>query len=530
LSTFAITTAYTSKNGAHYTPMVGEWYTLTVEYDVTGSPKNPYTVGFTMADKYDYYTQTDLTPGHKKVSKSFFLALDDEIPWQVDVDEFHLADADDPTKSKIPLDLPFGPVNDGRRFVAVRKFDWASARVKLMARQSLKGKFTPVPASKGIEFYDPRWLIATQGSFTQFGSGKIDRLAIMVGSPTTDSWQKALKVVCRATWGGGNDLLASRAVEGATMYPVFFFDKHNVPNAQFSIICQSVLEVQNQRVDASLLRAVTWQQLDALQGIDVFKTYTSPEAVIESKHSKITNFVTQTLGANHRNHMTPYDAARKLFKAVLKHCVYFYPQPGGPDKRATTAVQMVDTGIGDCGSFSLLLVALYRNIGFAARTACGAWKGQDAGHCWSEQYFPGHGFMISDGSIGNGQCEDGSYAYYFGSVPDLNARYADMRGNTFNIGDVQAQWLQGPYGPLVWGSAAPTVDAHTAVLEVSEADAMSLVNSGQQSHVMSGDYEEQINASSLAFQLCPCHKHGGYRSVTRNAIKGLAHVAAQRLG
>jgi hypothetical protein len=189
---------------------------------------------------------------------------------------------------------------------------------------------------------------------------------------------------------------------------------------------------------------------------------------------------------------------------------------------------MIDSGLGDCGSFSLLLVALYRNIGFAARTACGAWKGEDAGHCWCEQYFPGHGFMISDGSAGNGQCEDGSFAYYFGTIPDLNARYADMRGNTFKVGDVTAQWLQGPYGPLVWGSASVSVDAHTAVLEVTESAALSLVNSRQSSQAMSSEFEVQINDASLAFQQCPCHRHGGFRSVKRSAIQGLAQAAVQR--
>ena len=524
MTTFAITDVYTSQNGARYTPTVGERYTLTAEYDVTGTPKNPYTIGFTMADRYDYFTQTDLTPGHKKVHKDFRLAVDGEIPWKVTVDEFDLADADDPTKSWKPFDVPDMYGRGNRQFVFRRVGSLTLGKVDdhiLRIKPQKTGSFTPAPPANAIDFYDPRWLIATQGSFTQFGAGKIDRLVVMVGAPSTDSWQKALSTVCRVSGGTSTGLLSLGPVEGPTMYQVFFFDEKKLKNMQFSIISQSVLEVRNQRVDAAKLRQVTWAQLDATQGIDFFKAYTSPEQVIESNNAKITDFVHQTLGANHRNHFSPYDASRKLFQAVLARMVYFYPQPGQVDKRPATAVGALDAGLGDCGDFSMLLVALYRNIGFPARNACGAWKGQDAGHCWSEQYFPGHGWMVSDGSIGNGQCEDGSFAYYFGSVPDLNARYADMRGNTFVIGDVNASWLQGPYGPLVYGTATPTVDAHTAVLEVSEEDAMSLVHPGSQ-NAMAENYSDRINEESLAFQRCPCHTHGGYRASARLRLKRLA--------
>jgi len=194
--------------------------------------------------------------------------------------------------------------------------------------------------------------------------------------------------------------------------------------------------------------------------------------------------------------------------------VYYYPPPGQPDKRPDTAVKMLDAGFGDCGGFSLLLVALYRNIGFPARTACGAWVGQDKGHCWCEMWFPGHGWMVSDGSIGNGACEDGSFAYYFGSVPDLNARYADMRGNTFAIGDISTSWLQGPYGPLVWGTASASPEAHTAVVDVEKSAAMSLVESAA-SHAMLAVPPRKPGLRTVAFTHCPCAAHGGFSRAIR---------------
>jgi len=57
--------------------------------------------------------------------------------------------------------------------------------------------------------------------------------------------------------------------------------------------------------------------------------------------------------------------------------------------------------------------------------------------------------MISDGSAGNGLSDSGAYAYYFGTIPNLNKRYACMRGNTFNVADITTSWLQGPHGPVV---------------------------------------------------------------------------------
>jgi hypothetical protein len=338
MSSFAISNVYTSKNGAPYTPMIGERYTLTAEFDVTGTPKNNYTVGFTMADRYQPVTVTDLTAGHKTIQADFFLALDGTIPWLVEIDPFNLADAADPTKSWIPHQFPDVYGSGGGQVIAKRTPSWPI----VAAGRKLKGSFSPVEPANAIDFYDPHWLIATQGSFTSFSPGKIDRLVIMMGAPTTETWQKVLLSTCRVDSGSGTELLTTRPVEGPTLYPVYLFDRKKVANFDFSIAHQSVLEVRNQRVNATKLRTVTWAQLDALQAIDIFKAYTSPETVIESNNKKIGDFVVQSLGANYRTKLTPYDAARKLFQAVLAKTVYYFPAPGQPDKRPDTAVKMLD--------------------------------------------------------------------------------------------------------------------------------------------------------------------------------------------
>jgi hypothetical protein len=273
-----------------------------------------------------------------------------------------------------------------------------------------------------------------------------------------------------------------------------------------TMLASCLLKLRNVRVDPTVLRAVTWKQLDDARKAQPIAFYASPEpSVIESDDPTITDFVHATLGPSHRQHMTPYDAARKLFQAVLGHVTYYYPAAGQPDKRPDTAKKMLEKGFGDCGGFSLLLVALFRNIGFAARTACGAWIGLDHGHCWSEQYFPGHGWVLSDGAAGNGQSESGEFAYYFGHIPDLNFRYANMRGNTFEVGDIDPPaWLQGPY-EQVWGTVdEQSVTTHTMLIEELHLAPGATAATPQ---------PRSADAAPLAASRCPCASHGGFRPV-----------------
>jgi hypothetical protein len=532
MTTFNITSAYvgTKKNGSIQAPSIGEWWPLTVEFTVTGTPKNNYHIDFAIAEQWAYVEFTDKTPGPKTATGWLFVPLDGKMPWSVKIDPFNLVDADDPTKSPIPLNLPTGIGSSSTKRVTVSR-----PVIQAVGKKSMSGTFEPVPPATAIDFYNPVWAVGAQSVFTKFKSGgTITQLEALAGCPSTESWQKVLSTVFRVDSGAGTDFLKEQPVDQVTMQPVFFLNKKNVPVADVSLIQQFALELRGTRVDASILRAVTWAQLDALSSLNIFKFYQSPEAVIQSNAAKITNFVKQTLGANHRQHYTPYDAARKLFQAVLAHTKYYYPAPSTTDLRPDDAVDMLDKGFGDCGGFSILLVALYRNIGFPARTACGAWIGQDAGHCWCEMYFPGHGWMVSDGSAGNSMSEAGKNAYYFGVVPNLNWRYACMRGNTFKMGDITTSWLQSPFGPTVKGSA--TIDSgeshtHTALVKVTESEAKSLADAhnshGMHAHATElakagpgpqqvlqlppGIQTEAARARIDAVTACPCHAHGGFK-------------------
>ncbi len=401
-------TAYPSKrvNGIEqpYTPAIGETYRIAVKYE--GNASQSFKIRFTMAGQERIVASGPVGAGTHYAAAEFGSPLDGVIPFRV------VLDSDGA--------LPASPL------------------------KTLNGSFTPIPPTSGIDYYEPRAVTGGQMlSFDSAASGS-NRLAMMMGQPSSDAWQTVKSASAKVTTSFGTDLLTAKPVENTGAYHVYFWDKPNVPNGPVHLYQQFRLDVSNQRVNADKLRTTTWGQLDSYKSFNIWNHYLAPETVIESNDPKIAAFVTQVLGSDYRTKMTPYDAARKLFQAVLARVTYTYPANGSPDLRGQTAVAVLDTGLGDCGGFSMLLVALYRHIGIASRTSCGVWLGFDAGHCWTEFWLPGFGWIVADGSLGNQLSEDGSYAYYFGNIPNLNARAAVMRGNTFNIGDQKWSWLQSP--------------------------------------------------------------------------------------
>src|SRR4029434_10170068 len=89
-----------------------------------------------------------------------------------------------------------------------------------------------------------------------------------------------------------------------------------------------------------------------------------------------------------------------------------------------------------------------------ARTAVGAWVGDDSGHAWSELYFPGYDWIIADGALADSIDPGGTFAYYFGVATDRNQRMVMSRGHTFTTPDgYTASWLAGP--AIWWNGSAP---------------------------------------------------------------------------
>ncbi|MBI1756186.1 MAG: transglutaminase domain-containing protein [Fimbriimonas ginsengisoli] len=471
---FKITKAYTCQvTGGKivpYTPMIGEAYNLAVEYDLTGGPaKHNYLISFTMGSENIEYEVKSLTDGHYTYYATFQPPLDGKIPFSVQID---------------PKDAANGGVGATRPHPTFRVRVWEEDVVSRVPLEidggAAHGSFKPRPPSTSIETFDPVNVLATQSEFFSFTPGIITRLALMIGTPETGVWQKVVKDTCKLETGLGDEFLKSRPVQNPSFAGIYFWDKA-VPNRKVSLIRQTTMVLSNLRVDADKLRTVTWKRMNEIQGLDYFHFYTRPqdtdihipgetaENVIESTDPKIAKFVTEALGDDYKSKYNPYDAARKVFRAVVRRVKYTYPKKGEPDKRGKTAVAVLDTGLGDCGGFSIALVACFRHMGIPARTSYGAWLGQDAGHCWAELYFPDHGWILADGSAANGVSEDGAFAYYFGNSNNQNARYAVARVNTFNEKDIWTAWLQGPAYPWCWGTAKVTGwESHTFLLDLDK--------------------------------------------------------------
>lgn len=431
-----IVSAFTSRyqNGADvpHTPMIGETYRLTVKYKVVGDAAKPFKIRFRMAGQEVVFPAAFKQPGDGFLSAGFDLPLDGDIAYSVYLDPDHTAGE---------------PVETG----------W----FRYMNNQ-INGSFTPAPPSKAIDYYAPRTLIGTQQAHVDFsGGGTVNRFLLMMGQPDTAGSQKLLHSLCSVNSAWGTEVLAPTAGNSA-FTPVFVWDRENVPAQDIWMTRNFTVEARNIRADADELRQVTWAQLDAIAGIDYFKYYQQPEAIVQSQSPAIRQFVAGVLGANFRGRYTPYDAARALFQAVVKRMSYVYPSP------SATAVEAYTSKQGDCGAFSLLIVAAMRNIGFPARTACGMWEGAKAeGHCWSECYFPGKGWLVHDGSQADGWDADGDYAYCFGAIRDLNARVAWSQGNTFNPAPgVVAWWAQSPTYRN-WGKAPSSFTTTCGILALN---------------------------------------------------------------
>lgn len=405
-----------------YTPKVGEPYQAAVEFDQTGSYSGTYHVKFTMAGQDATIDVKNSGSGHAVwVTGEFDLALDDKIPLKVEIDpEGHAGRGAGPTKT---ID------------------------------------FTPTPPNAINEFYEP----VTVGGFEQATistSGDGINMSFLMGKPMTASWEKVLSAKCDLNLLIGDHNVGTSETTGPFHYPVYYATANNMRGQNIKFTQTFSLEVRNERVNPDKLRHISWSDLAALQNQPLMKYFTQPEDVIQSNDPVIAKFVEDALGGpGYKSRFTPYDAARKCFMHVLHRVTYFYPHGNEEDQRAHDAVELVKTGVGDCGSFSMLLVACYRHLGIPARTACGAWVGKDGWHCWSEMFFPTAGWIISDGSAGNSMSENGDYAYYFGYIPDLNDRFSVMRGNTFNVGSMSADWLQLPTWDISGGSIT-TDDTH----------------------------------------------------------------------
>ena len=143
------------------------------------------------------------------------------------------------------------------------------------------------------------------------------------------------------------------------------------------------------------------------KGSEEFKLYTKPEKYIESSDPKIVELA-QTLAAGETN---PYLLAKKFYDYIIDHTQYKILGKG-----LNGAKYLLDNGVGECGDYSALFIALSRASGIPARPVVGYWaiSGNDQTHVWAEFYLEGLGWIPVDATIGQQSKE--KRAYYFGNM------------------------------------------------------------------------------------------------------------------
>jgi transglutaminase-like putative cysteine protease len=357
-------------SGANGTPSVGDVYSLHVIFTVVGTPMNAFRIKFTLANATGYSAYISGQNGWTYAWQwSQTLPLDDAIPWSITLD-------------------PDGVSGDTD-----------------LANNVISGIFTPTPPSTVVELYSPRIM---QGSVTsiasfQANSGTIPNFYVLFGEPSSHGAQSII-----AAPGPAN---AQSLVTAPYGIPVFQISRRNVPAATFHDTNSFIVQLSRMRVNPTLLRAVTWNDMNTLT--TNWTEWLRPTPTVESTNVLLSNFVQQALPPYYQSVLTPYDTARTLHRAVMKKLTY--------GSGRSDAVGALQDGVTDCVGFASLLTACLRNVGVPARVISGFCQGDSVWHERVEFHLPGSEWLLADPTFGNDWDSTGTYAYYFGYISDADS-------------------------------------------------------------------------------------------------------------
>jgi transglutaminase-like putative cysteine protease len=395
-----VTSAYpVNASGAAYNPKYGETYYLKVVWQVTGTPKGPYSILFKLAGKTFKWTgvKTGAGAGFSGIA-AFNMELDGPIPYSVTLDSDHVS-GDTTKKNNV-----------------------------------IKGTLTPTPPTKALEYFNPKAHTGTETCTIPWNAGgTVTSGFTVLGKPTTGTFQ----VVNLATGPVGSTVVASTPAADSIWVTTRTNYSPVIGNQQWADTTHFTVTVSSARTKISSLRAVTWATETAFPA-DVLP-YTLTNTWSQSTDPAVTAFVKSVLPANYRATMGPYDAAKKLYMAVVKRTVY--KTPAVQDAKYT-----LQNKIGDCGSFTNLCSACFRSIGIPSRSNTGFWVGTDQWHVKGEFYLKGIGWIPFDPSESRLFDTTGKYPYFFGSDSTLNNFCAVGRGEDHRIGTAattttQVGWL-----------------------------------------------------------------------------------------
>jgi transglutaminase-like putative cysteine protease len=184
-----------------------------------------------------------------------------------------------------------------------------------------------------------------------------------------------------------------------------------------------------------------------------FQLYTRSERYIEVDDQEISRIAEQ-LSEGESN---PYLIARTFYDYVIDNYRYRLLGEG-----LRGAKKLVSTGIGECGDYAALFVALARAEGIPARPVVGYWahSGIEQTHVWAEFFLEPFGWVPVDPTLG--QSDRSKREYYFGNMD--NERVILNKGYNLNLdpsapGNFVAPFLQVPLW-WFWGSGGDPNNIH----------------------------------------------------------------------
>lgn len=383
-----ITSVYpVNSKGKPYHPKFGETYYLKVEWNVTGTPKAPYSILFKLAGETYKWTGLSAGPGSGFSGfTGFNLELDGGIPFSVTLDPDKTS-GDSKTSNNV-----------------------------------LKGTLTPTPPAKALEYFNPIIRTGSETCTVPWNQGgTVSSGYILMGKPVSGSFQKVV-----STTGPAGNITTNSTPHGDPVWQTFRYAyTPSAGSSQWSDTSGFKVSVSGARVNIAKLRAVTWADEAAVS--PSIAAYTQPNDWVQSTDPAITAFVNSVLPSNYRTTMKPYDAAKKLYMAVVKRTAY--ETPAIQDAKTTLSLKK-----GDCGSFTNLCSACFRSIGIPSRSNSGFWIGNNQWHVNGEFYLQGVGWIPFDGSESKLFDPSGVYPYFFGSDSTLNQFCAVSRGEDHRIG------------------------------------------------------------------------------------------------
>jgi hypothetical protein len=190
-----------------------------------------------------------------------------------------------------------------------------------------------------------------------------------------------------------------------------------------------------------------------------YRLYTKPEPYIESDDPQIITLADR-VGGNETN---PYLLARKFYDYVVANARYQLVDG------LQGAKALMENGVGECGDYSALFIALARVKKIPARSVVGFWaiSGTNQTHVWAEFYLEGIGWIPADPTVGQSEpYKNGIQDYYFGNMD--NQRVILSKGYNIKLdppapNGTVASLLQVPWW-WYWGTGG---DASTVSMEMT---------------------------------------------------------------